>query len=62
MREALRGRLGRPRLWGAAAAALALTAVLAAALWRLGEDPGTLPPGSAAASPLGLTICAASIG
>ena len=49
MREALRGRLGRPRLWGAAAAALALTAVLAAALWRLGEDPGTLPPGSAAA-------------
>ena len=50
MEEAeVRPHLRRPWLHLLAGCALALLAVILAAVYRLGEDPGTLPPGATAA-------------
>ena len=47
MKEKVLEKLRRPWLWGAAAAALVLTALLAAAIYHFGADDGRIRPGTA---------------
>ena len=47
MKEKVLEKLRRPWLWGAAAAVLVLTALLAAAIYHFGADDGRIRPGTA---------------
>ncbi len=47
MKEKVLEKLRRPWLWGAAAAVLVLTALLAAAIYHFGADDGRIHPGTA---------------